>query len=123
MNKECENIKEALQKASGLESCSANRLSPNGTEMTATESVISDSGIEGGSTQSESGGSSIWPSPSNFLSQYSMLGTSGLAELQRVLEVIFIGDYMNIFFGKVLIHNRKLKQIFSTSIYTILIIA
>ncbi|KAI1726557.1 zinc-finger double domain-containing protein [Ditylenchus destructor] len=60
VNKECENIKEALQKA--------------------------DSGIEGGSTQSESGGSSIWPSPSNFLSQYSMLGTSGLAELQRVLE-------------------------------------
>uniref|UniRef100_A0A915D125 Uncharacterized protein n=1 Tax=Ditylenchus dipsaci TaxID=166011 RepID=A0A915D125_9BILA len=85
VNRECENIKEVMQKAAGMDNCSsANRLSPNGTELTASESVISDSGIEAGSTQSES--SSIWPSPSNFLSQYSMLGANGLVDLQRVLE-------------------------------------
>lgn len=61
------------------------RLSPNGTDMTATESVVSDSGIDTGSNpQSET--SSIWPSPSSLLSSYSMVGNAGIQDLHNVLK-------------------------------------
>lgn len=85
MNKECDSLREALQKAAGIDGGTISRLSPNGTELTATESVVSDSGIDAGSTpQSECSG--IWPSPSTFLSPYSMLGASGIQDFQHVLE-------------------------------------
>lgn len=116
VNRECENLREALQKASNLENClvlntpstlinvpsvTSSRVSPS---VTATESVNSDSGIDGissaASHQSESSssstGSSIWPSPSNLISQYSMVGTNGLLDLQRVLEVCFNFNIKNL---------------------------
>lgn len=85
VNKECDTLREALLKAAGMDLGGMNRLSPNGTDLTATESVVSDSGIDTGSTpQSET--SSIWPSPSNFLSPYSMLGSNGIQDLHQVLK-------------------------------------
>lgn len=107
VNRECENLRDVLQKASNLDNClvlntpsnlinassvASNRVSPS---VTATESLASDSGIDGissaASHQSESSlssiGSSIWPSPSNLISQYSMIGANNILNLSRVFEV------------------------------------
>lgn len=79
VQRECANIKEVLKRTSenGHTETSSSQMSP--VNDIATESTHSDAG------HSEASGS-IWPSPSNFLSQYSMLGNNGFAELQRALE-------------------------------------
>ncbi|CAD5226712.1 unnamed protein product [Bursaphelenchus xylophilus] len=81
VKRECESITEKLQKVNGFyNSDNISTASPNGTEVTNTESVSS----ETPSIKSE--GSGIWPSASLFLSQYSMLGSNGLSDWQTVLE-------------------------------------
>jgi hypothetical protein len=55
-----------------------------------SSTVMSDSNSETSEASSTAGASSIWPSslhPPMFMSQYSMLGTNGLAGLKKALEV------------------------------------
>lgn len=100
VQRECANIKEVLKRTSenGHTETSSSQMSPLENHDTGTDSAHSDAG------QSEVSGS-IWPSPSSFLSQYSMLGTNGLAELQRALESSADPDLISD-----LTPNKKVRQ-------------
>uniref|UniRef100_A0A7E4W423 Zinc finger E-box-binding homeobox protein zag-1 n=1 Tax=Panagrellus redivivus TaxID=6233 RepID=A0A7E4W423_PANRE len=77
VQRECANINNVLQRNSdNSHTDTSSQMSPPDT---ATDCALSDAG------QSEASGS-IWPASSSFLSQYSMLGANGFAELQRALE-------------------------------------
>uniref|UniRef100_A0AC34RIK2 C2H2-type domain-containing protein n=1 Tax=Panagrolaimus sp. JU765 TaxID=591449 RepID=A0AC34RIK2_9BILA len=100
VQRECANIKEVLKRTSenGHTETSSSQMSPLDTLDARTESSHSEAG------QSEASGS-IWPS-SSFLSQYSMLGSAGLSELQRVLDSTNDSDLLS----SDLSANKKVRQ-------------
>uniref|UniRef100_A0A1I7ZK34 Zinc finger E-box-binding homeobox protein zag-1 n=1 Tax=Steinernema glaseri TaxID=37863 RepID=A0A1I7ZK34_9BILA len=77
MKKETESLKDVMQSVTNQQHSGSGTPSPD---------VDGDQMSEASRTTGSPSASSIWPASNNFFSQYSMLGTNGLAGLQKVLE-------------------------------------
>ncbi|TMS38485.1 hypothetical protein L596_005204 [Steinernema carpocapsae] len=98
MKKETESLKDVMQ------SVTAPQQPNSGSSTPDTEG---DQFTESGRSESSPSSSSIWPASNNFFSQYSMLGTNGLASLQKVLEQ---GDEMDETLSDNSENSKKMRQ-------------
>ncbi|KAK0399917.1 hypothetical protein QR680_003273 [Steinernema hermaphroditum] len=95
MKKETESLKDVMQSVTA------------GQQQSSSGASSPDRMSEASRTASSPSASSIWPASNNFFSQYSMLGTNGLAGLQKALEQ---GDDMDDTLSEQSDSSKKMRQ-------------